>query len=111
MEHTKKKPEAVKKKKGKVVGEIIVPGDSKASEGALSGQEAEFWDETIKSLQGQRYENLEEAIHAVVDAAIKRLNNPSQDETEVREFLYDVLNMDPEILDALKGSLSIKNLD
>lgn len=106
MESTKKKPTAVKKKKGKVIGQIVAPGV--APEAEDRAQEAAFWDETIASLQSESYATLDEAIHAVVAAAMNKLGQTGDDEQDVREFLYDVLNMDPEILAELRASLDIK---
>lgn len=108
MAETKKKPTAVKQKKGKIVGFITMPGAEPVSDEQAAEQSA-FWKDTIQSLKSQHYQSMDQAIHAVVGAAMEKLGQTDDESGEVREFLYDVLNMDPELLEELEKSLDIRD--
>ncbi|MCB0333084.1 MAG: hypothetical protein KDD55_06260 [Bdellovibrionales bacterium] len=105
-DNTKKK--RTTQKKGKVVGFIGVPSNTEVSQ-LVEKEEIErraFWSEAINELEQTQFASLEEAFYALVDHVMSRLQ--IRDDKETREFLYDLLNMDPEFRTEIKGLLNIR---
>lgn len=64
------------------------------------------WKETIAELEDQHFLSVEQAIQAIIDKVMKRMSALGDDE-EIREFLYQLLEMDPQIVSEIQRSLRI----
>ncbi len=104
-ENTKRKQTT--KVKSKVVGYIGVPSTEDAASASENEelQRREFWNEAIAELENTQFTTLEEALYGLIDHAMKRLQ--MSEDAETREFLYDLLNMDPEFRKEIEGLLHI----
>jgi hypothetical protein len=93
-----------RKIRSKVVGYVGVPqGVSEVQQEQIKRRE--FWSSAIDELEHARFNNVDEAMCALIDQAMTRLT--VSDDVETREFLYDLLNMDPDFRLEVERSLTI----
>ncbi|MCB0352183.1 MAG: hypothetical protein KDD64_01625 [Bdellovibrionales bacterium] len=71
-----------------------------------SPEYAQAWGETVAELRGQQFSNLEQAIEMIVEKVLHRLNALGDDQ-EMRNFLYNLLEMDPVIVSEIRKNLKI----
>lgn len=69
----------------------------------------ELWSDSVRHLQNQEFDDEDSAVFAVVDQVITSLGFEAEKEKQMRQFLFDVLQLDPEIMEDLRSSLKIKS--
>jgi len=108
MEQTKKKKNEIespaKRGKSQVLG--VKSGVKGLSEEDLARQE--LWQDAIQELQQRDYASEDEAIQAVIDQVVAKLGIAGEQDQQMRDFLYNALSLDPEIMEDLRKSLNVK---
>ncbi|MCB0336879.1 MAG: hypothetical protein KDD62_11265 [Bdellovibrionales bacterium] len=66
-----------------------------------------FWKHEIEALQKQSFASMDEAIGAIVGAALDKMD-PTMNEQDVRQFVFDMIDSDPGLKDQLASYLNLK---
>ncbi|MDC0357832.1 hypothetical protein OAO01_03380 [Oligoflexia bacterium] len=105
MEKTKKKKnqdgQTEQTKSPEFIG--IKSGDKELSSEDLACRE--LWEGSVQELQAMHFATEEVAVHAVIDKVVAKLGIDEKQDPKVRGFLYDLLTLDPEIMEELRSSL------
>lgn len=104
---TKRKPEEANKKK-KQQSTSSAPKVNTLSESDLSVMAA--WNSEVESLMQTEFQDLDEAIHALIDKVVSRMEPGGDDahKQKTKEFIYEFLTGDPDIEKELKSILNLK---
>jgi hypothetical protein len=68
----------------------------------------EFWKEEVQALEQTVFADMNQAVEALVERVLERLQLPPPARAETREFLLLLLDTDEEIKEELSGMLKIK---
>jgi len=93
-------------KRGKVIRQGTTVAPQSQAEGA--SEPLEYWDEAVSFLKARRFNAVDEALAAVVEIVAHKVSKGRMVESDLRTFLYDLLDTDPELKEELKTSLGIK---
>jgi len=110
MAQTKKRTEQEKKaKKGMLKESLLTSGEETQKVRAEAEQQKMFWQKEIDSLLNQEFESISDALYALVDKVIDRLPEEKSSESDTREFLFNILSIDPDIEETIKKRIKLKN--
>ncbi|NMC62799.1 MAG: hypothetical protein GYA55_06480 [SAR324 cluster bacterium] len=102
MNALKKKAEQVKQKERRSKASSASKIEAFRSSEALS-----FWQNEIQELKGMEFSNIQEAMEAVACQVLKGIGK-SGDDTESKNFLIQLLELDPEFQQRLLEGLHIR---
>lgn len=102
----KHKEEALKKKRSKVIGYIGNAQSSSTNE-QRAAQYLEVWGDTVDELMTQQFSSEEEALEAVIGKVMQKMHISEEEDSEMKTFLYDLLQMEPELMEQLRETLRI----
>ncbi len=105
MAQTKRKQAVVNKPKRRQLENGVVKHSKKAE--ARAGR-ATFWQRELDALESKKFKTIDDAIYAMIDQVMKRINNKSTSETELRDFLFNMFDTDPVLKDEMGRILGIK---
>jgi len=109
MAQTKKQEEHKNKAKKGLLKESDLTRETENPKAvAEAEQQRLFWQKDIDSLLNQEFESLSDALYALVDKVIDRLPEEKSSESDTREFLFNILSIDPDIEDTIKRRVRIK---
>lgn len=100
---TKKKEEVKATKKSSV--------KNKVEEKKLTEQDQvllTLWEEEVRGLLESNFENFDDAIEAVIEGVINKVDSLSKNRDATRNFLYQFMTTDPEIVEELKNIFKLK---
>ena len=96
---------SAKKKEEAVSGKKTV-NKQQVKEKTLSEQEQNImnlWEHEVQGLLDRQFSDFEEAIEAVIDGVINKIDPKSISREKTRNFLYDFMTTDPEMINELKA--------
>ncbi len=68
----------------------------------------QFWQEELRSLKGEEFPNVEEAVAAIIGKVIERLKVPQNEQMIMAQFLEDMFCGDEGMKEKLVKGLAIK---
>jgi|GEM_PF-3808603 len=106
MVKLKHKEEELKKKRSKVIGYI---GNAKSAAASEQGADPylEVWGETVDELMTQHFASEQEALEAVISKVMQKMHIAEEENGEMKTFLYDLLQMEPGLMDQLRSTLKV----
>jgi len=107
MAKPKKKVEENSKSNRKAE-EILTTSNEPSASASEALSRKDFWKEEIAALQGQSFEDLDQALECIIDKAVTRIAPNRESSAELKAFLTTVMQTDQSILEILKTSLRIK---
>ena len=69
-----------------------------------------LWKKEVEELQKEIFSSVDDAIYSLSDRILLRLSTPSEIEAESREFMFELLSCDEDLVRFLKNSLKIKEI-
>ncbi len=101
---TKKKEEVTSKKKSVT--------KTKVTEKTLSLQEQNIlnlWEHEVQGLLDMQFSDLDEAIEAVIEGVIKKIDPNSGNKERTRNFLHDFMTTDANMIQEMKSIFNLKS--